>query len=169
FILIIAIINPFISLLSKGIDIKDFQLADSNILDQKELEEQSKLVDEKQKQQIIQVYKDKLNKKIEESLNDIEGISAVTSSVTINEDYNSENFGALEKVVLEISQSDGKSDVVPVSKVDKIEVREGDTPKEASVQSGQKEISGKLKEQVETKLNKVFQLDKESILITTAD
>ncbi len=161
FILIIAVINPFVTYFSKGFSFKDIQLTDSNALDQKELEQQSKNVEEKQKQQIVDVYRSKIKKRIEDTVREMDGVSDAKANIVINEDYESENFGGILSVSLEVVNAPTEKAIKPVSKVGKVEIG-----KDKEVSENKKEVDKELKNKIEDKLSKLFDIEKSSIAIT---
>lgn len=158
FILIIAVINPFVTFFSKGFSFKDIQLTDSNVMDQKEMEQQSKNVDDKQKQQIVEVYRNKIKKRIEDTVKGMDGVSDAKANIVINEDYESENFGGIVSVSLEVVNAPSDKGIKPVNKV------EIGKDKEAS--ESKKVVDKELKDKIEDKLCKLFDIEKNSIAIT---
>lgn len=161
FILIIAVINPFVTFFSKGFSFKDIQLTDSNVMDQKEMEQQSKNVDDKQKQQIVDVYRNKIKKRIEDTVKGMDGVSDAKANIVIEEDYESENFGGIISVSLEVVNAPSDKGIKPVNKVNKVEIGKD---KEASV--NKREVDKELKNKIEDKLSKLFDIEKNSIAIT---
>lgn len=160
FILIIAVINPFVSFFSKGFSFKDVQLTDSNALDQKEMEQQSKNADEKQKQQIVEVYKSRIKNRIEDTVKGLDGVSDAKANIVIDEDYESESFGSVKGVSLEIINAPSDKDIKPVSKVSRVEIG-----KDKQAVEETKEIDMDLKNKIEEKLSRLFDIDKSSIAI----
>jgi stage III sporulation protein AF len=163
FILIIAVINPFVKYFSKGFDFKDIQLKDSNVLDQKELEQQSKTVDEKQKKQIAEVYKAKIKMRIEASAKEVEGVSEAKAEIAIDENYESENFGEIKSVILNVVHASSNKEIKMVSKVNKIDI----SAKKAETKVDS--ISEDLKGKIEDKLSKLFDIEKKNIVISGSD
>lgn len=158
FILIIAVINPFVTFFSKGFSFKDIQLTDSNVMDQKEMEQQSKNVDDKQKQQIVEVYRSKIKKRIEDTVRGMDGVSDVKANIVINEDYESENFGGIISVSLEVVNAPSDKGIKPVNKVE--------IGKDKEALESKKEVDKQLKSKIEDKLCKLFDIEKNSIAIT---
>lgn len=165
FILIIAIINPVIATVKKGVNLTEFQMASSNFIDKKSIEADSKILKEKQMSQITQNYRYKLIKQIEESAQGIEGIGKVKADIIINEDYNSESFGEIKRVYVTLQLKEEDQKVKPVSKIEtvKIQLKEGDQKSQASAG---KEVSAELKSQIEGKIQKIMDVTRDHIVIT---
>ncbi len=157
FILIIAVINPFVTFFSKGFSFKDIQLTDSNVMDQKEMEQQSKNVDDKQKQQIVEVYRSKIKKRIEDTVREMDGVSDAKANIVINEDYESENFGGIISVSLEVVNAPSDKGIKPVNKVE--------IGKDKEALESKKEVDKQLKSKIEDKICKLFDIEKNSIAI----
>jgi|GEM_PF-841685 len=167
FVLLIAVITPFLQLKNKNIDLNEAILSHSFYIDKKEIETGSKLLEETQAKQISAVYKNKLTTRIEEETNKLEGISDAKVTVQINEDYNSDKFGEITKITVEIKKAKKKkeeTEIEPVVKVEKIQIK---TP------FGQKKENSELKfiepedkrlaELVKQSLNKALEINKDSI------
>lgn len=87
FILIIAIINPFIKIFNGAITLEDFQLAGSTKIQKLEIEKSSSLYKKEQMKQITEVYRQKVIKQLEKSAEETEGVAEAEADVIINEDY----------------------------------------------------------------------------------
>jgi stage III sporulation protein AF len=98
FILIVAIVKPFGSFFNSKITLNEFQIINSNFIDKKELEYSSRIIEEKQKQQVTEIYRKKLINSIEERLKNVKKITDVEADIVIDENYMSENFGEIKKV-----------------------------------------------------------------------
>lgn len=126
FVLLIAVINPFLSLKNQGFDkLSETAMSDSFYIDRKEVETSSKLLEETQMKQITEVYKKKLAARVEEETNKIEGVTCKKAEIEINEDNKSEKFGEITKITVELKK--GKSDkeaaqIEPVISVEKIDI-----------------------------------------------
>jgi stage III sporulation protein AF len=100
FILVVAIVKPFGSFFNSKITLNEFQIINSNFIDKKELEYSSKIMEEKQRQQIVEVYRKKLINSVEKRLEDVKKITDVEADIVIDENYESENFGDIKKVFI---------------------------------------------------------------------
>ena len=164
FILLIAIINPLMGLFQKGIDLKEFSITSSNILDKKVIEENSKVLEDRQMKQIAEVYRKKVIKQLEGITKDIGEIENAQADIIINEDYKSESFGDIERVYFNISLKEKNDGVKPVAKIEKIVVDGRDIVKEDN--SEDKKLDSKLRKQLEDRVNKLFGVESDSVIIT---
>lgn len=164
FILLIAIINPFTGIVNKGIDLKDFQIVDTNMINRKEIEENSKILKEKQTQQITEVYRKKVINQIIETVGEIKGISGVKADVIINDDYKSNNFGYIKRIYLEIRPEEGNKEVKPIVKINRININNQEQKSGENVNSI--EISSEIKKNINNKLTKLFEIKEENIIIS---
>ncbi len=167
FVLLIAVVNPFLQLKNKNYDLSEGILSDSFYIDKKEVETGSKLLDETQAKQISYVYKNKLTARIEEETNKLEGVTDAKATVQIIEDYNSEKFGEITKISVEIKKVKKKNEKTgsePVVTVEKIEIK---TPlSKKKEKEGLKFIEPedkRLAEQVKQSLNKSLEVSKDNI------
>lgn len=162
FILIIAVINPFIGLFGKGIDLKDFRISASSYLDRRELEENSKVMKENQGKQIVEVYRNKLAREIEDAAGGIKEVTSVKADVIINEDFNSSGFGEIKRVYLYIKPGEKTSGIKPVENVKKVEINRSESAVENNAKSSKdKELESLL----ETKISKLLDISKDNIVV----
>lgn len=170
FILLIAVINPFLTLKNKGFDLSEAVLTDSFYIDKKEIETGSKLLEETQMKQISGVYKKKLIDRIEGEAKKIEGVSEATASVEINEDYSSENFGEINKITVEIKKGKKQelgSKIEPVISVKKVDIKAPLTKKDDDKTLEAVDPEDKrLTEMVKKNLNKSLEIAQENIVVT---
>lgn len=160
FVLIIALITPFLKVFKTEWDIKEYYTNSENFIDRKEIELGSRNLEEKQTEQIIEIYRKKLIDQIEENALSIKGVKEADADVIINENYNGENFGEIKRIYLALRLSDNDSIVEPVSKVKKVQIGKEEIP------GNKKEIDPKVKEQLEEKIIRAFGVSKENIVIT---
>ncbi len=167
FILLIAVINPFIALKNKSYDLSEGILSDSLYIDKKEVETGSRLLEETQSKQIVSVYKRKLTSRIEEETNKLKGVTQAKATVEIVEDTKSDNFGEITKISVEIKKDTKKNNrtiIEPVATVEKIEIS---TP--ASRKKEKESLrfvdpeDKRLTELVKQSLNKSLEVNKDSI------
>lgn len=172
FVLLIAVINPFLQLKNSNFDLSEAVQADSFYIDQKEVENSSKLLEETQARQIAEVYKKKLALRIEEEAGKLEGVSVTKTTVEINEDYNSEKFGEITKISVELKKASKEKDkktIEPVVTVEKIDINAGLNKKKEKEKEGLKFVDPedkRLAELVKQNLNKSLEVNKESIEVT---
>jgi len=177
FVLIIAIINPLIVLMSRGLELKDFQIASSNFLDKREIEEKSKILEEQQIKQIIKVYRNKIITQLEDKVKDIDGVYDARADIIINEDHNSDEFGQVKRVYLYIKTSKEGSGITPVTRIEKIDLSKPLTSQNDEDEDGYGKDEGKddenedngidpaLKKKIEEKVKKIVDIDEDNIVI----
>ncbi len=164
FVLIIAIINPFLSLKTSNINLADIALQDSGYLDKKEIENSSKYIGKTQMSQITEVYKKKVCENISSQLDKMEGIAQATVSVDINENTQSESFGEIQKVYITIrkgEKSESNKTVKPVIVVNKVDISIKRESKKTVVDFGEQKLQDSVKENI----NKTFQIDTKNIVV----
>lgn len=173
FILLIAVINPFITLRNQGFDLSENTLADSFYIDKKEVETSSKVLKETQMKQISSVYKKKLISKIQEETNNLEGVSESVVAVEINEDYSSDKYGEINKVFVELKKGKKQYEsekVKPVISIKKVEIKaeiKGQTDKSNNTKTLKliDPEDKRLTELVKQSLNKTLEIHKDSIVV----
>jgi stage III sporulation protein AF len=171
FILIIAVINPFIAIKNKGIDLGEMALQDSSYIDKKEIEASSKVLDQKQMKQINEVYKKKLIEKISEETSKIEGVSECNVNVEINEDTDSKNYGEIKKVFIELKKGKSKDKealkIRSVASVKKVEISTKSKKDANKKPNNLTDVETKrLSDTVKQSLNKSFEIQKENIIVS---
>ena len=139
FILIIAIITPFLNLLSRGIDLRDFEISTRNFIDRKEIEKKSQIFEKKQMKQVTELYRKKIIDQLELSAKQVEGVIQADGDVIINEDYSSNSYGEIKRVYLHIKLEEKKQNLETVAKIEKIKIDMEDTSSETEI----KEVEGK--------------------------
>lgn len=174
FIMLIAVINPFLSFKSKGFDLSRTAMSDSFYIDKKEMETSSKLLEETQMKQISSVYKKKLCTRIQEETNKLEGVLESRATVEINEDFKSEKYGEITKVSVELKKGDKKKISLhnePVVSVEKVEIGVS-SPRIDSNETKRDKLkivdpeNKRLTELVKQSLNKSLEVNEDSIVVT---
>lgn len=166
-ILVIALINPVLGLLQKGIDLEEYQMTNSNFIDKKEIMANSQVLKEEQTRQITNVYRNKIIGQIEDLVKDIKGVLAVKADVIINDDYSDEKFGEVKKVYLELKLGEAEEDIKRIKSVKNIDkVTVGKVKKQESGEVSSKKIDNELKKQIENKLEKLLNMQKENLVIS---
>lgn len=105
-ILIISIISPLIPLLGKNYDFTAIQTSSSNAFDKLQVGKDSKLLEDEQMKQIVEVYRKKIIEQLEQNAKEIDGVDQVKADIIFNEDFNSETFGEIKRAYLEITTMD---------------------------------------------------------------
>jgi stage III sporulation protein AF len=170
FVLIIAIISPLLGLINKDFDINDLQIADSNFIDKKEIEISSKALEESQVDQITEVYRQKLIKQIEDSVDELDKITCVKADVIINEDYKSDSFGDIKRAYIEISKEkvgdEGVSEIETVKNV-QIEVDNSEYGKEDKGDKlSEKKIDAATEKKIKDKVKNHLGIDEENVVVS---
>lgn len=160
-ILIIAIINPFLKFFNGNFNLEDIQTASSNTIDRLEIEKNSKLLKDEEMKQITEVYRKKIIRQIEDSARKSREVADAKGDVIINEDYNSEAFGEIKQVYLEITTSGEAEGIKPVVKVDQVKIGE-----EKQNETEDNNVEPKLKKQLEDSISSLFSLDRDNIIIS---
>lgn len=160
-ILIIAIVNPLIGFLKKGIDIKDFQVANSNFIDMREIERNGKYLQAEQVKMIVEEYRKKLINQVVETAKHISGAFQAKADVIINEDYEAENFGEIRRVYVYLTDVDKNNETKPVTKIDKIEI-----PERGEKETENEQVSIEIREKLEDKISSMFGVEKGNIVIS---
>ena len=179
-IMVIVIINPLIGLFDRNVDFTALQTTNSNALDRLQMEKDSKVLEEEQMKQIVEVYRQNIIEKIEQNAEEIDGIEKVKADIIFNEDYNSKSFGEIKRVYLEIAtvassgsadsaeaQKDGSAEgddtvsVKPVTLVEQVKV--GQTVKP---QKTDDRCDPQLIKKLEEKIGQVFGVKSENIVIS---
>lgn len=163
FILIIAIINPFLSLFRSGVDLKQFQFSNSNFIDKSEIERDSKILKDNQMKQIVETFRNKIIYQIQECLSDMKEISEVKGDVIINEDYKSATFGEIKRVYVNFKIANKESTIKSVTKIEKVKIG-GDEKKENNIK-----IDNAIRNNIETKINKLLGVNKDIIVINVRE
>lgn len=170
FVLLIAVINPFLSLKNQSFDLGDNIVSDSLYIDKKEMETSSRYLQDKQMKQVSQVYRNKLASSIKEQTEKLDGVSESNVTVEINEDYQSDKFGEITRVTVEIKKGKKQAEsvkinsVVPVKKINiKLPFISSKDQEKHEVQDSE---SKRLTELVKQNINKSLEISKDSIVVT---
>ena len=124
FILMITLITPVLKVVGKEVVLKEFQMANSNYIDKKEITANSKTMEEDQIKQTINVYRSKLIDQLILMAKSIDGVGDAKADIMINEDYTSEKFGEIKRVYLYINTEEEERE--PVISIEKIQIGETD-------------------------------------------
>lgn len=160
-ILIIAIINPILKLVGNGKSLEDIQIFNSNSMDRMEIKINSDLLEKEKNKQIIEVYRKKIIKQLEDSLMKNGQIAEVKGDVIINEDYGSDSFGEIIRAYAEVTLKEKDDEVKPVDKVEKIVIGMDTDDKENLAV-----LDETLKKQLEDRVTVLFGIDRDKIAIS---
>lgn len=160
FILMIAVINPLITLFKGDIDLKQIEISSSNYIDRRDIEEKSKILKGQQVKQIIEVYRSKLISQLEESIREVEGVHSARADIIINEDYNKEDFGKVLRVYAYITPHEETSGIKAITKIKEIKINDQNT----SPDEGE-EVDTKTKKLILEKIIKLTDINENDIVI----
>lgn len=162
FILIIAIIRPFLNILGSEVKFEDFQIGNSNFLDRKEIEANSRMLGEEQMKQVIELYRKKVIGQLEQTSKEVEGVYAAKADLIINEDYTSDNFGEIKRVYIILNLNEDRTETIkPIAHVEKVNIG-GDNEQRETV----RKLDDKIKRDIEDRINRLFNVNKENIIIS---
>lgn len=162
FIMIIVVINPFIGLFGKNLNLIDFQTSNSNFLDKKELSYKGKMLEEVKMRQTIEVYREKIMEQAENAARSIKGVFDVKADVLIDEDLNSESFGNIERIYLYILTGNDELYGSSTIKIERIKI---DSNKD-NVRDETSEFDKKIRSEIENRIQDLLNVDKQSIIIS---
>nr|WP_243414834.1 stage III sporulation protein AF [Sporosalibacterium faouarense] len=161
-LIIIVLINPFINLLTKDIDIE--REVFSNIIESNNIgENTNENISKIQDQQVIEIYKGTLKKEISELINTKTEYVLSDISIDIEEDKEAESFGKIKKVSLILSnnkRSQSDEDIkVKVDSIKDVSVNV-DTKKMSDTSSSSKEF-----EEVRKIISDSYSIPQDQILV----
>ena len=173
-ILIISIATPIVGLFGKKFDFAAAQTTTSNAISRMQIEKESKLLEESQLGQIMQVYRSDMIEQLEHLAKEVEGVRKATADIIINEDTASERFGELKRVYLEVTpegdvsangDASAKGDAsAGISKVESVNI-EKIMSKSTKIENCPLE-NQELRKRLEDSIGEVFGIDRENIIIT---
>ena len=164
-VLVIALINPVLGLVKKGINLKEFQIAGSNYIDKREIMINSEVLKENQIKQITNVYRKKVINQLEDVAKNVEGVTDAKADVIINEDYDSSDFGDIKKVYLILTLEDSNKNVKPIVKINKIKIGRTNPEMDTEFSEGG-EVDKNIRVQIENKIENLFSIQKENIVMS---
>jgi len=164
-ILIITIVNPFVKLFGKSIDLKEFQISESNFLDKREINQNSEILKEEQQKQIVEVYRGKIISQLENAIKGVKGMEEVTADVIINEDYKSDKFGEIKRIYLKLKLSNADSQIKPITKINKVKIGNSEEPGQMENEPGS-ELSDDMRNDITEKVSNLFDVQNENIVIS---
>lgn len=159
FILLIAIINPIIKIFSEDVDLGRYAAAGANFIEKSEIESSSRILQEEQMKQITEVYRKKIISRIEETVKGFDGVREVKADVIINEDYNSDEFGAVMRVYLKIVPGQEEKEAGEKIKIEAIEIGAKEKQPETM------DIDEELVKEIEDKVSRMLNVNMEDIVI----
>lgn len=179
-ILIIALINPILSLLKMNIDLESLQFESSNFIDSKEISINSDILKENQTKLMTDVYREKIIGQFEQIAKEIDKVKDAKADVIINEDYDSESFGEVQRVYLYLVINEKKTNIKPVLSVEKIQIGKTTNSKDKNKSPEDSEniedketiqdtADPEIEKQLKDKIHELFKIQKENIIISFED
>jgi stage III sporulation protein AF len=175
FLLIIAVINPFIKVLRGGVSLEEFQLAGSTELQKLEIKKSSELYKEQQMKQITSVYRQKVIKQLVKSAEETDGVAAAEADVIINEDYHSESFGEIKRAYIYIKPGEEGDGSKPVDSIKRVRVKldtgpgtedgDGERQETELLDADNTQIMPGIRNSIEEKISKLFSLEPDNIVV----
>jgi stage III sporulation protein AF len=171
FIILAVIISPIAQAIGKGFSQKDFGIIDMDFLERHEIKQKSSMFEEKQIEQIINVYRNKLIAQIEDAVREIDNNIEVSADVIVNENCESTSFGEVKKVFLDIwlITKDNKiehAEIRPVDEVDAIDrVDVGNLNKQIVI-SDSKSVIWEYEENALERISRLFNISVQDIEIS---
>lgn len=171
FILILAIINPFISFFKRGVNLKEFQISGSNYIDKREVEENSKILKKQQMKQTVDLYRKKIISQIEETVKEVEGVNNAEADLIINEDYTSSGFGEIKRIFIYLNMTDSVNQIKHVEKVKKVQIGKGDFEKSPGKSTendyeDSSRIDKAVRNEIEKKVSRLLDVGSDNIIIS---
>lgn len=174
FILIITIIQPFLKFLLKGYDLNWLNAIDNSFSVITEVDVTNTEFREEQIKQIVKVYRKRLIEQIIEIAKGVEEVRDAEADVILNEDYNSQRFGEIKRVYVNIvidnenRQGDLDPIIAPVRKIDEVKINIGqieqkDTGRERDIED---KLKNKIVETLEDRISRSLMIKREDIVIS---
>ncbi len=165
FILIIAIVNPPLKYFGSNTLPAEMIDWESNYIDREVIQLDSKLLEEEQTRQIVELYRKKLIQQLEYTALDVEGVGSVTADVIINEDYESETFGEIKRAYLAVTEKEKDGRDKKIKKVEKVSVGGND----AVLSKTEERLDAELEEKLREKVGSLFGIHGDAIVISAQE
>jgi stage III sporulation protein AF len=171
-IIIIAIIYPIINFFGKGVDIEKMQIITSNTIDKMQIHNDSRLLEEEQLDQIIEVYRIKIIQQMVQSVEQIDKVEQAEADVIFNEDYSSQTFGEIRRAYIYISVAGGEDEndksieedskgITSIAKVQRVVIGKDDIKEDHKA-----DIDPEIKKQIINKITETFGVKSENVIIS---
>jgi stage III sporulation protein AF len=172
FILIIAIITPPLKYFGSKARLEDLVVLRENQINRAVAEADSKMLEEKQAEQIVEIYRLKIIKQLEDIFKGEEGLGSAKADVIINEDFNSPSFGEIKRVYLEVVPIEADSSEIksgPIEKVQRVNIKnKQNNEKNGVIENNSKggQISKMLEGRIKERINALYGVEYENIVIS---
>ena len=162
-LIIIVIINPFISLLTKDISIE--REVFKNILKSNEIRSENKEdLKETQDNQVIEIYKASLEEELYKIISTKIKYEIINIEINIVEDKNSDEFGMVKNVFMTFSRDklqNGSNEEITINEIEEVSVNLGD---KKEIVNGEEDLSGEFNE-IKDILSDYYKIPKNNIII----
>lgn len=169
-IMIITIVNPLLELSGKDFSFVEAQTAGSNMISKIEIENNSKLMEQEQMEQIIQVYRADMIEQIEHNAKEVDGVREAKVDIIINEDSQSEDFGTIRRAYLIITleeDGDGSLGIPEIESINVVKIgKVGKLGKINRSQAADTDCPHEIKRQLQERISSVFGVSGENIVIS---
>lgn len=181
FIIMIALITPVLKLIQKDDDLKAFELFETVNIGKMDIDTKSNVLSDSQSKQVVEVYRQKIIAQLESYAEQNDDIESVNADVIIDEDPNSQKYGEIKRVYMNLVMKDKNEDARAVSiipRVEKIQVGPGSKISIANVDQRDRISNGtdnsiennvvdsKLDAYMKDQINELLGVKKENIVIT---
>ncbi|MDP4180698.1 MAG: stage III sporulation protein AF [Bacillota bacterium] len=179
FLIMITLITPFLKFINKDVDLKDLEFTESVQINQKDIEQKSKLLSKNQSNQVIEVYRQKIIGQLETYLKKEENIEDVKADISVDEDSGSGKYGEISRVYINLKIKGDKKGIDKVKSIEKIQIKSNGEIKvgnnqnmnindeqEQKTKKTEDNVDSKLKNRLENKINELLGVSKENIIIT---
>jgi len=159
-LVVLIIVSPIVSAFNKDIQIEMFEMKTNELPPIEELKLQSEKIGTLRSKQIVEAYRTKIEKSIQEQVNDVGEISCEKVICKVNEDTNKEEFGNIEEVTLHITSKNKKVDN---SKIKPVKIQIGNSKEDNADKSV--EISQEIKNKIIKNISYTCRINSEHIKI----
>ena len=105
-ITIMVVIKPMTRFVEPGFLIEDSYLSGKSFLDRAELKNRGENLEERQAEQIIEVYRSKVSDRVKGIISLIEEVEFKSVKLILNEDMSSEEFGVIKKLFIYVTKKE---------------------------------------------------------------
>jgi len=181
FIIMIALITPVLKLIQKDDDLKAFELFETINISKMDIDSKSKVLSGSQSKQVMEVYRQRIIAQLESYAEQNDEIDSVNADVIIDEDPNSQKYGEIKRIYMNLVMKDKDENARAVSiipRVEKIQVGPGSKISIANTDqmdriSNESDnsiennvVDSKLDAYIKEQINELLGVKKENIVIT---
>jgi len=181
FLIMIALITPFLKFIQKDADLKGLELVETININKMDIDRKSKVLGNSQSKQVIEVYRQKIIAQLESYAKQNDEIESVKADVIIDEDPDSQKYGEIKRIYMSLNTKDKNENARAVSiipRVEKIQVGPGseisitNTDQRNKLSKGidnsneNNVVDSKLDTYLKNQINELLGVKKENIVIT---